>query len=349
VASRASLRKQAEAEAFLRVQPQISALREAAAQAVVDRNSAISAAAAASHGIGRAINRAGPSIRRAYSGVSKDAASSGAMVDDVAKSLPAAGPVGAILSGAITRERAAGSQRQARSLAGALVELSDRRIEAAAGRAYQTSKALSQYAAERSKLSSRASDVAATQGAAAEASFGKLTQAEEDRQLRRDLQSQSLASQKLLTEERLASSEKVAGANRRSSDHRAALTRRQSKLGRIQTAKLQSQRLAAAGTTKKTATTTPGGAPKLTATEQKGRQSISLIQREYASGRPMHEVAADARKKGYPEPLIGAAADLHSKGYVSPENVRKLHALGYSVPKEWTGVTVRPHTRKRSR
>jgi hypothetical protein len=175
MSSSRTLRRQAQAEATLRTAPQASVLREMLIQAMSDRDVAIKAATGAAHGVTAAVAKAGPSLKHVYSDAINQAHGTSATVDATLSSMGAvAGPYQA----AMARERGTGADRLSQSLTSALSELSNRRIEAAAGRAQATNAALSEYSTTKAKLTRQASDLANQSGLYASTRLGELTDAE---------------------------------------------------------------------------------------------------------------------------------------------------------------------------
>lgn len=338
--ARRNLLAEAQVTAAAQVAPQIAALGEALQQARADRNSAIHAAAAANAGIAHAIHLAGSSVKKGYRGAQALAA-------------PGQSYSNSQYGAAAGAERSLGTTALASSLANSLKELSDRRISAAAGRAYATQRALGDYEGKVAGVQSKRQSLAAQQGLLTGAAYSKLSESQADRNLRLSLQRESesfTAGQNRLgrKQDRILTNRKITAdaiATENAQEFTAGQNAKNRRAARRNTVYSQNQqnkraRLAARGT--------GGGGPKPSADHvYKGRTSIELIRGEYAKGGSMHTVAEDARKKGYPEPIINAAADLHTKGHISPQGVRKLEQLGYTVPKEWTGIQVRPHTRRR--
>lgn len=332
--ARRDLLQEARVTAAAEVAPQIAALSEALSQARSDRNAAIHTAAAGSKGIGRAINRAQGTIKRAY----KDTAGLGAAPQSYS---------GGAYAGAAQNERAVTGTVLASSLANALKEGSDRRIEAAAGRAYRSAAAEGAYRTQVAGIQTKRQSVAAQEGLLAGAALSKLTEAAAGRKNQRILQSQRLDSQASLQTERLASQEAVAGARLQSSAHQSALGRRQQKLNRIAVGNRQDKSIAAADR-RAGVKGANGGVKPTSAHVYKGRQSIQVLADHYkTSGQKMHKVAAEARKQGYPETIIQAASQLATNKPIHPSLEKKLNDLGYTIPPEWQGVTVKPHVRRR--
>lgn len=341
----ASLVQQARITAAARTAPQKIALAEALQQAIADRNAALRAATVSNHGINVAIHQAKPELRHAYG----DALSQGASVTGMTAGLT--GAAGA-------RENAVGVARIAESRANALADLSDRRISAAAGAAYQRGKALADYVAEKGKLGTKQDAIAAQEGLYASDTLNKLEQHASDQAFQANQQGQRLSAQSHENALSRRNSRINAAMNREATSGRAqaqqdftahqnALSRRQQKLGRIDTGRRQTQRLEAQAK----AQAKKAAEPKLTATEVKGRQTIIQIRDVYHqnAGKPLKEIAGNVRKQGggkLPEPLVGAGADMATKGYVTPENVQKLRDIGVTVPKHWQGTPVRAHSRK---
>lgn len=175
MSSSRTLRRQAQAEATLRTAPQASVLREMLIQAMSDRDVAIKAATGSAKGVTAAVNKAGPSLKHVYSDAINQAHGTSATVDATLSSMGAvAGPYQA----AMARERGTGADRLSQSLTSALSELSNRRIEAAAGRAQATNAALSEYSTTKAKLTRQASDLANQSGLYASTRLGELTDAE---------------------------------------------------------------------------------------------------------------------------------------------------------------------------
>jgi hypothetical protein len=338
--ARRNLLAEAQVTAAAQTAPQIAALSEALQQSRADRNFAISAAATAYHGLSGAIHRAGPQVKGIYS----DAAKGAAGTDAIARPAIAGNPT---IAAAYGHEASVGGGVLAKAMASRLADLSDKRIAAAAGRAYSVTKATSDYAAAAATNLNKRQNVAAQQGLLTGANLSKLTEAQAGRDLQQSLTNQKLASQATLQSQRLASQESVAGARLRSSDHRAALSRRQQKLGRIDQGKRQDKQIAAAD---RRAGAQVGGLRPTATQVFKGRDQILAVKNQYqsgiAAGKKLHEIAADGRTHGVHEQYLGAGADLATKGYITPPNVKRLNDLGVPVPKEWQGVPVKPHLRK---
>jgi hypothetical protein len=336
--ARRNLLYEARVQAAAQVAPQIAALSEALQQARADRNAAIRTAAATSRGIGRAINRAGPSVKRAYSGAVGLGAPSQEFKSDAYRQSAA-------------NERAVTGTALASSLGNALKELSDRRIEAAAGRAYRTQAALGQYAGDVAKVQSKRQSLAAQEGLLAASNFSKLTEKQADRDLRVDLQNDAQAFQgreSMLQRKntRLNASRQIAATNLNREDtqsfqaHQNALGRRASRKNTVYSQRQQNRRAALGGSA--------GGGPKPTATTTyKGRQAIQGWVDQYRSSGDMSSVAAKAKKQGVPSPILLAAANLYDKGYIAPREVKALRNMGVVVPKDWTAQVVKPYVRKR--
>lgn len=342
--ARRNLLAEAQVTAAAQVAPQFQALDAALQQARADRDSAISAAATAYHGLSGAIHRAGPQVRKVYSGAQRSARGTDVIAKTQLGAL-ASSPGVDVVKAAYAHEGAVGGTVIAKALASRLADLSDRRIASAAGRAFQVSKANSDYSAAAATNAEKRQGVAQQEGLLTGANFSKLTEAAAGRRNQRLMQERSLNSQANLQSERLASSERVADARLRSSEHTSALSRRQQKLGRIDRAKLQTQRLNAQARTQ--AHKTASGPKPTAATTFKGTQAIQAWVDQYKADGDMSTTADKARKQGIPSPIYNAAADIHSKGYISPAGVAALGRMGIAIPKAWTGVQVKPHTRKR--
>lgn len=172
MASSRTLRRQAQAEATLRTAPEASVLREMLMQAMSDRDTAIAAATGAARGVTSAVNKAGPSLKKAYGSAIDESHGTAATIDATLSQMGAsAGPVQA----AMARERGTGADRLSASLASALSELSNRRVEAAAGRAQATNAALGEYSSTKDKLTRQALDLSNQSGLYASTRYGELT------------------------------------------------------------------------------------------------------------------------------------------------------------------------------
>lgn len=354
--ARRNLYAEAEAIAASQFAPQVAALGEALTQAKADRNAALHTAAAASKGIGRAINRAGSSVKKAYDlkGLGLGGGQS-----------YSSGAYGA----AAANERAVTGTALASSLANSLKELSDRRIEAAAGRAYRSAAAQGDYAASVSKIRSQRQSLAGQQGLATAATLSKLTEAQAGRDF--------TAHENELS--RLATANENA-AQRQFTHHEDALDRRNSRINAGRSAdaeltKLASQQqftatqnaksrknariIAGMRTDPDTASVTQHVAGQ----RQKIRQAADWYE-ALNSGKAavvptgkgktktiksMPELHRFLSENGAPQSVIFAASNLGTKGYVAPREVKALQDLGVTVPKDWTGVTIKPHTRRRRR
>jgi hypothetical protein len=338
--ARRNLVYEAQVQAQAQVAPQFAALQEALVQARADRNAAIHVAAATSRGVGRAINRAGPQVRAAYK-TSKLAA-------------PAANYGSADYAQVSRNEQAVTGTALASSLGNALKELSDRRIEAAAGRAFRTQKALSDYQSAAATIATRRQSIAGQEGLYAASAYSKLA----ENQAQRDFQAQMKASEQAFSAHQNALSRRQQALTRQASAgqhaadqaaqaHQNALSRRASHANTVYSQRQQNTRqqrqIAASGSKSKAAS-----GPKPTAAlTYAGRQSILAWKHEYDRVGDGNVVAKDARGQKVPETIIRAAANLHYKNYIAPREVNELRNMGVVVPKEWQGVQVRPHTRRR--
>jgi hypothetical protein len=364
MSSSRTLRRQAQAEATLRTAPQASVLREMLIQAMSDRDVAIKAATGAAHGVTAAVAKAGPSLKHVYSDAINQAHGTSATVDATLSSMGAvAGPYQA----AMARERGTGADRLSQSLTSALSELSNRRIEAAAGRAQATNAALSEYSTTKAKLTRQASDLANQSGLYASTRLGELTDAE--RKARQQAHQQALT--------------------RRSQAVQNALSRKNSRL----TAGVDAQGKVIPGGAKDT----PGGKKHLSASEQRSRgqlladaknqigQAQTWIDR-YRSGShalsdkeirsrlgngdsfavPVHRINP---KTGQPakqfktdkqgqvvtqqvkvpkldQDFVQAALELKDQGYLSTKTVHALRQRKIHVLQEW--LAPKPSKRRRA-
>lgn len=333
----AGFRRQAQLQAAAQVAPEYAALGAALSQAIAERDTAIHSGRAAFKGISGAIHKAGPRVKKAYSNAQGQSAAAEGLANQTFASL---GPSAAPFAAASAREKAVGINVLAQSKANAQKELSDRRIQAAAGAAFAHQKAVGNYAAKSSEIAQKHQQVAQREGLYAANALAKLEQHQADQQFQ--------ATQNAI--------------QRNFQGHENALSRRTSTLNSIRGARAvgarqEDQQAFQAGENRKSRAQQRSlanagkGAARPPEAVFKGRNAILAVEGKYradtASGKKLHEIAADARKNGVAEPILAAGADRATKGYITPYNVKRLQQLGIDVPKEWQGVQVRPHTRKR--
>lgn len=356
MAAPTKLRQQAEAEAVLRYAPQRASLQASLAQAIADRNSAIDAAATVYAGASGAIRRAGPQVRTVYRDARRSAAGADAVARKTLDGLASSAGVDTIKA-AYAREGAVGGAVVAKALAARLADLSDRRIAAAAGRAFAVNRAASTYSAAAATNAAKQSDLAAQQGVFAQTRLGALENEEVGRQLQRDLQSQRLRSQSQLQTERLQSQAQLQSQRLDATAREGMRTRRNARsLARIRSSNAkpargpgsltqaqETDRLDAIGRIASVIESAPSvpvtkngsvvGQRK--PTEKEIRQS--LLSGQSPIGRPV------------PADLINVAMELAQKGWLSAPNARVLQARGLRVPKAWQPTVVSPHLRRRPR
>jgi hypothetical protein len=322
---------EAQATAQAQVAPQFAALQEALATARADRDSAIRTAAVASRGLGRAINRAGPSIKAAYK---------------TGKLAAAGAKYGSADYAQVARnEQAVTGTALASSRANALKELSDRRIEAAAGRAFRTQKALSDYQSAAATIATRRQSVAAQYGALTASAYSKLAEA----QAQRDFQAQMKASEQAFSAHQNALSRRQqeltreAESSRQASTqafqaHQNALGRRASRRNLVYTQKQQNQR---------TAKTSSAPTKTQIARTDVYLKTIQAYKADQAKNRPLSQTTREAVKAGVPQAVANAAAEYAKRGHIAPTTADNLRAFGIVVPKSQVGVPIRAHTRRR--
>lgn len=339
--ARRNLQYEAQVQAQAQVAPQVYALQEALAQARADRNSAIHAAATAYKGVSGAIHRAGPQVRKNFRESQRMAAGTDAITAPALAGNPT-------IAAAAAHEGRVASHVLSRRLADRLSDLSDRRIAAAAGRAFQVGKAAADYSATAAGIQSKRQNLAAQEGLLAASNFSKLTESQADRDLRVNLQDDAQAfqgHQNALSRRQdaldRASRAKSDAAQREFTAEQNALSRRATRRNTVYSQRQQNRRTAMSNRG-----STAGPKPSADTTF-KGRQAIQAWRDTYDADGDMSTTAGKARKKGVPSPIYNAAADLHSKDYISPKGIRDLANMGIVVPKEWTPQFVKPYARKR--
>lgn len=342
--ARRNLQYEAQVQAQAQVAPQVYALQEALAQARADRNSAIHAAATAYKGVSGAIHRAGPQVRKNFRESQRMAAGTDAITAPALAGNPT-------IAAAAAHEGRVASHVLSRRLADRLSDLSDRRIAAAAGRAFQVGKAAADYSATAAGIQSKRQNLAAQEGLLAASNFSKLTESQADRDLRVRLQddAQSFDAAKLASEQSFTAHQNALG--RRADRIETGMELRGKRADRQFTAEqnaLQRKNSRDIARINKRGSGGSSSGPQPTAaTTFKGRQAIEAWKDQYAASGDMSKVASDARKKNVPAAIINAAANLHSKGYIAPREVQALERMGIAIPQEWKPQVIRPHLRKR--
>lgn len=356
MASPARLRNQAEAEAVLRYAPQQASLHASLAQAIADRNAAIRAAATAYTGASGAIHRAGPQVRRNFREAARSTAGTDAITRKALGGL-APSPGVDVVKAAAAHEGAAGGRVLARRLAERLADLSDRRIAAAAGRAYVVGRANADYSAAAATNAAKRSDIAAQQGLFAQTRFGALEHEEEGRQLQRDLQRQRLHSQAQLQSDRLVSQASLQAQRLDASEREGIRDRKNARRLASIKAKSNRQRYGVGSLTQEQETkhidaieqiaSIVKSAPALPV-EKNGRV---VGQRRATPKELRQKLLSGDSPIGRPIPadLVDVAMDLASKGWISRRGVEALHRRGLHVPKAWAPTVVGPHLRRRPR
>ena len=333
-------------------------LREMLMQAMSDRDTAIAAATGAARGVTSAVNKAGPSLKKAYGAAIDESHGTTATVDATLSQMGAsAGPVQA----AMARERGAGAERLSASLASALSELSNRRVEAAAGRAQATNAALSEYGSTKDKLTRQALDLSDQAGLYASTRYGELTG--EERKAKRDAHQKAVdrrftARQKAADREnsRLTSGVDAQGhvipggpkdakgkaakpltaAEQRTRGEKLAVAK--SQIGQAQTwiqrfrggSKPMSdeairQLLATGAPAKKVTKDVPVKDP-VTGKVKTDARGQAITRTETVSGDPVPKLDAD---------FIQAALDLEKQGYLSKSSIHALRGRRIHVIQAW--------------
>lgn len=334
---RRDLWAEAQAQGALRVAPQQAALGEALAQAIADRDSAIRAASVASRGISAAIAQGRKRNRSVYGKALEQGNRITASVDSALANL---GGVATAHRASLVRERGVGQERLSESLANSLREMSDRKIEAAAGRAWRMQAARGEYAGEKAKIGARRADLAREQGLAASVAYGGLLEKESQREFtatQNALQREFQGTQNLLSRKNQRNLAKSAQRARRLEGETDRQFRaRQKALDRANAQAMNN----ADNATSLAKSQRAAAAKPPSATALKGRNTILEVAQKYRqdkrAGKGMAETAKGFRGEGLPEPLLAAGADMASRGYVTPYNAQRLRQLGVTVPRAWT-------------
>lgn len=171
-------RRQVEAEALLRFNPERSAIEAQLAEAKGTRKQAVRAARGVARGIQAAADQAQPRLAAGY-GEARDVLSR--VEGDVQRAVGALGPVADPLRASMARDSAGTQRRLAETLAGASAELTQRRFDAEAGKANAIGLAHSQYASESSKLGERLRQLGIEEGAFQQGRTGELVESARDR------------------------------------------------------------------------------------------------------------------------------------------------------------------------
>jgi hypothetical protein len=335
------LTAQAQNEALVRYGPQRFALRELLQQALTTRDMHLRAAAGAERGIQAAIAAARGQTARTYADAAQTTTGTRGLVDEaLAKLGPGASPFAA----AIARERGGATDRLTEGQANTLQDLTQRRLEAASGRAYETQAATQQFGQDVGKVQRSYQELAAEQGAFTQGRVGELKKEQADRQFQRDLAEFTQSEQ-----------DKRARGQQRT-------TRRGQDLSHADRQAAIEQRRAAARNKKKTAANRPRtGVGSLTQGEENSIKDdinsvVSVITNPPAFEDPPKGAKPGAKGprlthqrmlqhlrtgtnplgKPIPADIIEIAYQLRdNNGVLSPTGVKLLHSRGMHVPKEW--------------
>lgn len=176
--------RQAKAEAVVRYGPQRFALQELIAQLIDTRNQKLHAARGAERAIQHVISVGRGETQRNYDRAEATTAGTHAMVDEALQSL---GAGAAPFAAAIARERGGTTDRLTESEANSLQDLTNRRLEAASGRAYAENAATSEYTSGLGKIQRSYQELAQEEGAFTQGRIGELRKEAADRAFQRDL------------------------------------------------------------------------------------------------------------------------------------------------------------------
>lgn len=182
--SPAAVSRQAQNEALVRFGPQRFALQQLIAQALQTRDLGIHAAAGAERGIQAAITQARGETQHNYGTALATTGDTRSLVDAALAHLgSAANPFAAAIAG----ERGAANDRMTLGETSALQDLTDRRLQAASGRAFATQHATDQYAKDIGQVRQSYEELANEQGAFTQGRVAELKKEAADRQFQYDL------------------------------------------------------------------------------------------------------------------------------------------------------------------
>lgn len=175
---------QAQNEALVRYGPQRFALQQLISQALQTRDLALHAAAGAERGIQAAISQARGETQKNYGSALATTGDTRSLVDAALAHLGgAAQPFQAAIAG----ERGAATDRLTTGEAGALQNLTDRRLQAASGRAFATQHATDQFSRDVGQVRQSYEALAGEQGAFTQGRVAELKKESADRQFQYDL------------------------------------------------------------------------------------------------------------------------------------------------------------------
>lgn len=335
------LTTQAQNEALVRFGPQRFALRELIQQAITARDLALHAAAGAERGIQAAIGAARHETVQNYQDATATTTGTRGLVDQALANL---GPGASPFAAALARERGAATDRLTTGQANSLQDLTNRRLEAASGRAYTTQAATTQFNNDIGKVQRSYQELAAEQGAFTQGRIGELRKEAADRQFQRDL-----ADMRNQTTQR--------GQDLAHTDRQAAIKQRQQ----------------AAANKKNAAGNKPPrhGVGSLTQPQENSVKDtigsvVSVITNPPAfedppKGSPpgtkgprlTHERMVQHLRNGtnplgkpIPQDIIRIAYDLRDNGgHLSATGIKLVHARGMHVPPEWMPQPTDPSAR----
>ena len=182
--SPAAATQQAQNEAFVRFGPQRFALQQLLQQAVWTKQQALHAAAAAEQGIQRVISQARGETQQNYATATQSTADTRALVDQALQHLGAAAQP---FQAAIAGERGATQDRLTLGQTGSLQDLTNQRLQAAAGHSYANEHALQQFGLDTQKIQQGYESLASQQGAFTQGRVAELKKEAADRMFQMDL------------------------------------------------------------------------------------------------------------------------------------------------------------------
>jgi hypothetical protein len=330
------IRNQAKDLAFVRYGPELSALTALLKEAQQTRTDTIRSGRSAAASIQSGVDMARPDVRNVYTAAQRTANAANRIAAPSLAALPAGNP----FSAAAAIEQSGLKGRLAESKASTLAELSDRRVDAAAGAAGQARQANTQYTRTSGQLGQRRLDIGREAGSFITSTIRDLT----DANATAKADAAKLASQ--LTNSR-GNAWISAGVD--------PTTGKAIPGGRLDPNAPQNQ-------PKVTKPSKPTGADRgASADFSKADQWIKRLdnaelRKHTGSNRKAARSAIaenlllgnrDAGIPAIPRAILSAALDMHFDKALDPNTVRLLHQLGYKVKRLPGVVTARQRDRNR--
>lgn len=297
-------RRQAQAAAAVRFDPQQRVLVDALGTARAEEGRAVRSAKGTASALGAAIRGARKPLRQGYTDAAQTAT---AARGDLLGHLAGLGAPAAPFSAAVAREQAGVTSRAAQERANAEAELALRGVQAQEGRASSIQNAHSQFGSAASTIYRQLTGIASDRGTFTAQQLGDIQQAQ------RAIAAQNARARiaaKATTDNSKRTAQSAADKLAEDARHHHAIE------GKKPKPKAEVQ-----------------GSHKIKAQVVDAR---AAYERGLAAGWSGKKIAREARKQKVPEHVLVAAADLANFGYVTPGHLRALRQAGVThIPAAW--------------